>query len=271
MRADGVCDESTWSSLVEASWSLGDRHLYLRSPNLRGDDVADLQSRLGRWGFDAGRVDGIFGPGTAKALRDFQQNVGLQPDGIFGYETHRALQRLSGRALTGPAIAEVREHESLLGGSRELRGKRVVVGHGLGLGALGRAVSRSLRWAGAAVLVTDAPDDRSKAGNANRFAANAYIGLAAGADEPLIAYYETDGFVSTGGRHLAWLLHSELSTIISQLQPQPRGMRTPALRETRMPAVICDLGELEPVVHATAAIAIAVGNAVGTWASTPPA
>ena len=68
LRSDGVCDEQTWTALVEASWRLGDRLLFLTSPNLRGDDVAELQSRLGRLGFDCGRVDGILGPRTAASV-----------------------------------------------------------------------------------------------------------------------------------------------------------------------------------------------------------
>jgi N-acetylmuramoyl-L-alanine amidase len=58
LEADGECDANTWSALVESSYSLGTRLLCLRSPMMRGDDVAELQLRLGALGFDAGRVDG---------------------------------------------------------------------------------------------------------------------------------------------------------------------------------------------------------------------
>ena len=58
----GTVDETTQAALVEAGVRLGDRHLYLHAPMFRGDDVADLQLRLGSLGFDAGRIDGIFGP-----------------------------------------------------------------------------------------------------------------------------------------------------------------------------------------------------------------
>ena len=61
LRSDGVCGPQTWSALVEAGRVLGDRLLYYRNPMLRGDDVATLQRQLGALGFDAGRVDGIFG------------------------------------------------------------------------------------------------------------------------------------------------------------------------------------------------------------------
>src|SRR6266508_2853099 len=83
----GACDLSTWAMLVEAGYRLGDRLLYLHAPMLRGDDVAELQLRLGSLGFDAGRVDGIFGPETEHALHDFQRNAGLPADGIAGQAT----------------------------------------------------------------------------------------------------------------------------------------------------------------------------------------
>ena len=95
LHGDGICDETTWTALVEASWRLGDRQLLLTLPNLRGDDVADLQSRLARLGFDCGRVDGILGPRTARALADFQSNCGLLADGICGPDTVRSIERVS--------------------------------------------------------------------------------------------------------------------------------------------------------------------------------
>src|SRR4029077_5089017 len=87
LRVDGVCGPQTWSALVEAGYHLGDRHLYLRQPMLRGDDVGELQQRLGALGFDAGRTDGKLGPLTEAALRDFQRNAGLTVDGVCGPST----------------------------------------------------------------------------------------------------------------------------------------------------------------------------------------
>jgi peptidoglycan hydrolase-like protein with peptidoglycan-binding domain len=52
---------------------------------MRGAPVKRLQERLG---VDA---DGIFGPGTEKALRDFQTSAGLAVDGIAGPDTFTAL------------------------------------------------------------------------------------------------------------------------------------------------------------------------------------
>jgi peptidoglycan hydrolase-like protein with peptidoglycan-binding domain len=51
LPADGVCDVNTWTLLVESSWLLGSRLLYLTSPQLRGDDVELLQTTLAKLGF----------------------------------------------------------------------------------------------------------------------------------------------------------------------------------------------------------------------------
>jgi len=58
-----------------------------------GDDVAELQSRLRYVGFYGGRVDGSFGPGTAKAVRGFQREFGLPADGRVGPQTKGKLVR----------------------------------------------------------------------------------------------------------------------------------------------------------------------------------
>ena len=50
IRVDGVVGRETWAALVESGFELGDRLLYLRSPNLRGDDVTELQRTLNRLG-----------------------------------------------------------------------------------------------------------------------------------------------------------------------------------------------------------------------------
>ncbi|MDP9441425.1 MAG: peptidoglycan-binding protein, partial [Actinomycetota bacterium] len=91
IRVDGVCGPQTWSALVEAGYRLGDRPLYLTHPMLRGDDVAELQRRLGSLGFDGGRVDGILGARTERALADFQRNAGLVSDAVCGPATLAAL------------------------------------------------------------------------------------------------------------------------------------------------------------------------------------
>lgn len=268
LHPDGICDEPTWSALVEASWALGDRLLSYRTPMVRGDDVAELQALLGRLGFDAGRVDGIFGPRTAVALAEFQRNSGLHPDGIFGFESLQALRRVGNR--TGDtAVAAVREQEALRQASARLIDKRIVVGELGGLGPLCRAVSKSLRSAGAQVITLDEPDGSVQARVANRFVADLYLGLTLTDGPSSVAYYAVTGFESRGGRRLGELLQSQLGPLLPTLDLHPRGMRLPVLRETRMPAVLCALGPVTTVTALSPRLATAVAFAVGTWVATP--
>ena len=56
-----------------------------------GQAVRTIQDKLKRWGYYDGSVDGIFGSGTASAVRYFQRSNGLTADGIVGPATLRAL------------------------------------------------------------------------------------------------------------------------------------------------------------------------------------
>ena len=93
LPATGEVDEKTWSALVDASYSMGDRTLYLRMPFFHGNDVRQLQRALGALGF-ACNDDGIFGAYTEAALRKFQLNLALYGDGIAGAQTFRAIRNL---------------------------------------------------------------------------------------------------------------------------------------------------------------------------------
>ena len=94
LSATGEVDAKAWSALVDASFCLGDRTLYLRMPYFHGHDVAELQRALGALGFACGNCDGIFGAHTESALRKFQLNLGLPTDGIAGAYTFAALRNL---------------------------------------------------------------------------------------------------------------------------------------------------------------------------------
>ncbi|MBN1192453.1 MAG: peptidoglycan-binding protein [Coriobacteriia bacterium] len=91
---DGVVGDETWAALVDATFRLGDRLLYLKLPYLHGADVRALQGALNVLGFACGGPDGIFGAFTERAVGEFQANVGLPVDGIAGPETIRAMERL---------------------------------------------------------------------------------------------------------------------------------------------------------------------------------
>ncbi len=91
---DGEVGDHTWAALVDATFALGDRLIYLRYPYLHGADVRALQCALNALGFACGAADGIFGAYTEGAVRDFQANVGLGADGIVGPDTVRAISGL---------------------------------------------------------------------------------------------------------------------------------------------------------------------------------
>jgi len=94
LAEDGQVGERTWSALVDASFALGDRMLYLRLPHFHGRDVTMLQQALNALGFACGAVDGIFGAFTERATREFQRNAGLPSDGIVGANSVRTLMNL---------------------------------------------------------------------------------------------------------------------------------------------------------------------------------
>ena len=64
----------------------------------RGAAVEQLQSKLSQLGHNPGRADGIFGPNTKSAVRDFQREQGLGVDGVVGRQTWSALD--SARSAT---------------------------------------------------------------------------------------------------------------------------------------------------------------------------
>ncbi len=55
------------------------------------ETVRNTQSALNARGYDAGAVDGLWGPNTQSALRRFQTDRGLAPTGMIDDETRTAL------------------------------------------------------------------------------------------------------------------------------------------------------------------------------------
>ena len=62
------------------------RLLKVRRPRIRGPYVSWVQERTGAL------VDGIYGPGSAEAVADWQANHGLTADGVVGPRTHEKLE-----------------------------------------------------------------------------------------------------------------------------------------------------------------------------------
>ena len=270
LRIDGICGPQTWGALVEAGYRLGARLLYLRAPMLRGDDVSELQEALGALGFDAGRVDGIFGPRTVTALEEFQRNAGLTIDGICGPDTVASLRRVVRPAASSPPVASVREAQQLLDAPRQLHGRRVGIGETGGLAALADAVGRALVEAGAVVAVLHHPDESVQAGEANAFNAEAFLSLALCEEAHCsTAYFAARAFESIGGRQLAGLVLEEVSGDVFPSSGAASGMQLPILRETRMAAVVCEVGPPGLVVEHTAELAESLTRAFARWARGP--
>ena len=71
-----------------------------------GSAVTTIQTKLKRWGYFDGPVDGIYGSKTTKAVRSFQRKNGLTADGVAGPATLKALgmeqtSQNSGSSQTG--------------------------------------------------------------------------------------------------------------------------------------------------------------------------
>ncbi len=269
LRVDGVCGRQTWSALVEAGRRLGDRFLYRRSPMLRGDDVAELQQRLSALGFDTGRVDGIFGDLTSAALGEFQRNVGLPVDGIAGGSTVAELLRFGSLHDESELVSAVRDREILRQAPRTLSGRKVSLGEEGGLGATVGAIRRLLVSHGANVTTHHHPDDSIQAAEANAAGAEVYVGLRLGTEPGCSAsYYSGYRYSSPGGRRLADLLHVALASSLGLPDGGSRGMSVPLLRETRMPAVICEISPASVMVERSAVIARAIVDSLAEWVDT---
>ena len=57
----------------------------------RGSEVTQIQTKLKRWGYYNGNIDGIYGSQTLEAVKYFQRKNGLKVDGIAGEQTLKAM------------------------------------------------------------------------------------------------------------------------------------------------------------------------------------
>jgi N-acetylmuramoyl-L-alanine amidase len=276
LSTDGIVGEETWLALDGARWRLGQRALYhgVSAPFV-GDDVAQLQERLLEMGYDPGRCDGIYGQRTARAVAQFQREVGLDPDGSCGPQTLHALRRL-GRKVVGGSPQLLRETAALGSAGPALLGKRIVIDPGHGGPDVGVAVEdRGLRWteadlafdlaarlegrlaaAGMRVFLTRGPasglvSDRERVVLANDLGADLFISLHIdGHPNPLaegVATYHfgsTSGVTSTVGERLAGLVQREIVARTGMRDCKTHGKVWDLLRLTRMPAVRVEVGYL---------------------------
>jgi N-acetylmuramoyl-L-alanine amidase len=269
LRVDGVCGRQTWATLVEAGFGLGDRYLYLRTPMLRGDDVAELQQRLGALGFDTGRVDGIFGQLTASALIEFQRNAGQPADGIVGPTTVEELRRVQTRQREPESVSTVRAREDLRRAPPTLARRRLALGEAGGLSTTVAALRRRLTGAGAMVTELHHPDGSLQAAEANAAGVDVYVGLRLDPEQRgcATAFYAGYRTESPGGRRLAELVQARVPASLGIPDRGVQGMSVPLLRETVMPAVIVEVGGPSVVVEQGPVLARALVEALTDWAA----
>jgi N-acetylmuramoyl-L-alanine amidase len=268
LTVDGLVGPETYLALDEARWRLGDRVLaYSVSRPLRGDDIAVLQQRLIGMGFDCYWVDGIFGPATEAALRDFQQHAGLPADGTCGPATFRVLEGLpTTAAQTAPAPPRT------VTATTSLHGKTVVVdpGHGgmdrgnegFGLDEaslvedLAARIEGRLSATGVEVFLTRGPDgelnDVARADFGNATQADLFVSLHVDSHPSPEAnglgcfYYGSDplGRRSPVGEQFAGLVQREIVARTDLTDLGVWGKTWELLRRTRMPTVRVELGYL---------------------------
>jgi Putative peptidoglycan binding domain len=94
----------SWANYKPQGWSAGVVAYGTGYRNTGASDrVRDVQRRLDGLGYRAGKVDGLFGPITDAAVRNYQADRGLAADGIVGPMTLKDLRSRTRRVATGTA------------------------------------------------------------------------------------------------------------------------------------------------------------------------
>lgn len=267
LAVDGIVGEETWHELVKASYKLGGRLLYLRIPFFEGDDVRELQGSLNSLGFNAGPVDGVFGPLTEKALREFQKSTAVSSDGIVGPSTLKALGNLKNVVKSNKSSNFPEETRRTLT-SQDLKGKKVVVdfGHGyppdpgaIGPGGvreseicedLGARFGNLVQLLGGDVRYARKQGEfvelRKRAEAANNLRADLFIsfhlnGSSGPADDGTSTYYFAQGaHFSAEGKRLAERIQKSLVVALGRKDAGIHGRNFEVLRKTIMPAVLLE-------------------------------
>jgi N-acetylmuramoyl-L-alanine amidase len=234
----GAVDVTTWSQLVEANWRLGDRLLYLSSPYMRGDDVAELQVRLAQLGFNPGRIDGIFGPILEDALSDFQRNCALKVSGTLTGATKLELLRLTSGAI----------ERSLVTDARDVAGFNDVASGPLIISGVSPLVARLVRTNRNVIEVTviDGRSSDEVAEFANANGANLVLSIEEleHIDGVQLHYWASYRSHSRSGEQLASAIAASFSRSQDRARVEVTGMALPVLRETRMTTLRIEHGFL---------------------------
>lgn len=235
----GEVDEVTWARLVEAGWRIGQRLLYLSRPNLRGDDVAELQVRLAQLGFNPGRIDGIFGPLIEDALSDFQRNCGVVVNGTLTRGTLVELLRVTPSMSSRNLVTEARD---LAGFHEDYSGPIVLCG----ASPLRRLIEEAIA-AQREVTSLDSADVGviSRFANSNDAAVVLSLESQDDIDGVRLHYWASYRAYSRRGEKLASAIASAVSHEEVSTRVELTGMALPILRETRMTTLRIEHGQHE--------------------------
>ena len=260
LHVTGQLNDSTLRALDEARWKLGDRSLNLQpSPMMRGDDVAALQARLTEMGFNAGRVDGIFGELTESAVKEFQKSVGIKVDGKCGPATIIALIRLT-KIVSGGAPTQLRESAAQRNRGPALANKVIVLDPGSNgeeadlVYDIAVRIEGRLLALGASVFLTrganNNPSEAERITFTNQNNADLLISLHVDTHTNSAArgvatfFYGSDqhGVHSIVGERFASLVQREICARTDFLNCRTHAKTWDSLRLTKAPAVRVDLG-----------------------------
>lgn len=269
LTVDGVVGPRTFRRLEEARWKLGDRNLsFMPGHLIHGEDVAQLQQRLIELGFALDRVDGIFGRGTDRVVREFQRNVGLEDDGIAGPQFFKSLQRLA-RTIAGGSQEHLREISTLdlFGKTRTVDSCSILLDPSdLDLPVFGTDLTEAdICWdvasrlegrlAAMGTLVTfthskgtKVDSERSRAVLANESKSDLIISLGLDRHNNRLAngvatyFFGHEFSRSATGMRLADLIQEEITSHTSLADARSHAKTWDLLRMTKMPSVWVELG-----------------------------
>jgi N-acetylmuramoyl-L-alanine amidase len=242
LDADGIVGPDTWRSLYEAGYRFGDRLLFLRRPMMRGEDVAELQSRISSLGFDPGKIDGIFGKGTEGAVLEFQNNRALAEDGKVGPAVVTEINLVTRGAMKRGREA-VREREWLRRLPPSVAGARIYLDAGcrtedeaIATWIAASTMAIRLQEHGGLPVMSRSHDtalpERVRAGRANRLGADLIVAFQESVrGENGVFYFASEHSRSDVGEKLA-------QTVAARTGGTVEGRASAILKETRAPAVI---------------------------------
>jgi N-acetylmuramoyl-L-alanine amidase len=254
LNPDGIVGPDTWRSLYEAGYRFGDRLLFLRRPMMRGEDVAEAQSRLSALGFDAGKIDGIFGPITERAVLEFQHNRLLAEDGKIGPAVVTEIQLVT-RGEMKKGREAIREREWLYRLPPSVAGARVYLDAGcrseLETRTAWEAASSAalhLQELGGLPIMSRSVEtrlpERVRARRANRLGADLIVAFQLDSDSHnSVFYFASEHSQSEVGEKLA-------SSLAHRIGGQVEGRASALLKETRAPAVVVSVAELSAATGA---------------------